>query len=107
MNLNIFLLDNVFFADGYLAKNIQRQDCFVCGNLNEEPSPDSLVLKLAALPQIDQILPVSLESLITSRLDTDVVGARCQTPGPCYGHNLPANRTVCRPGQVFILEVIR
>ena len=92
MSLNILLSDNVFFADRYL---------------NKEPSPDSLELKLAALSQVDHILLVSLQSLITSRLDTDVVGAQCQTPGPCYGLNLPANRTICRPGQVFILEVIR
>ena len=90
MSLNILLSDNVFFADRYL---------------NEEPSPDNLVLKLEALPQVDQILPVSLESLIISRLDTDAVGARCQTPQPSFGRILRANRTVCRLGQIFILEV--
>ena len=90
MSLNILLSDNVFFADRYL---------------NEEPSPDSLELKLAALSQVDQILLVSLQSLITSRLDTDVVGAQCQTPGPSFCRILRANRTVCRPGQMFMLEV--
>ena len=47
--------------------------------------PISLELKHTALSQIDQILPVSLESLIISRLDTDAVGARCQTPQPSFG----------------------
>ena len=78
----------------------------MCGNLTVEPSPDSHVLKLAALPLIDQILPISLESLITTRLDIEVMGTQCQTPGPCFGYNLPANRTVYTPGQIFIVEVI-